>query len=193
MATRSMRSGAPALRQKFVDRGGKYVWIANLDNLGATVDRALLGLFIECGRAVMVEVAEKEKGDRGGIPVHAPTPGGAASCPPGASRSIGCRKGSTPRRFASSTRTRSSFGPTVQGARGQRRVELVRGRKGQVDGKSAVQFERLVQEITTAVDAAYVRVPRHGAAARFLPVKDFDELAARKEDIEAVARSRGML
>jgi UTP--glucose-1-phosphate uridylyltransferase len=62
-----------------------------------------------------------------------------------------------------------------------------------VDGAPAVQFERLLQEITTALDAAYVRVPRYGAAARFLPVKDWDELARRKGDIEAVVRARGML
>ena len=48
-------------------------------------------------------------------------------------------------------------------------------------------------EITSALPSAYVRVPRYGAAARFLPAKDFDELARRKGDIEAVARARGML
>ncbi len=42
------RSG---LLRAFVDRGGKYVWIANLDHLGATIDRALLGLFVERARA----------------------------------------------------------------------------------------------------------------------------------------------
>src|SRR5882672_3116572 len=31
----------------FVERGGKHVWIANLDNLGATISPALLGRFIE--------------------------------------------------------------------------------------------------------------------------------------------------
>ena len=52
-------------------RGGKYVWIANLDNLGATIDEALLGSFIESGADVQVEVAPKAEGDRGGIPVWA--------------------------------------------------------------------------------------------------------------------------
>ena len=41
--------------------------------------------------------------------------------------------------------------------------------------------------------AAYARVPRDGAVARFLPVKDYDELAKRRDDIRAVAAARGML
>ena len=47
------------------------MWIANLDNLGATIDEALLGSFIESGAEVQVEVAPKAEGDRGGIPVWA--------------------------------------------------------------------------------------------------------------------------
>jgi len=61
-----------------------------------------------------------------------------------------------------------------------------------VDGAVAIQFERLLQEITSACEAAYVRVPRDGARSRFLPVKDHDELAKRRADIEAVARARHM-
>jgi UTP--glucose-1-phosphate uridylyltransferase len=38
-----------------------------------------------------------------------------------------------------------------------------------------------------------MRVPRDGAASRFLPVKDIDELARRREDIMQVARARGMV
>jgi UTP--glucose-1-phosphate uridylyltransferase len=57
----------------------------------------------------------------------------------------------------------------------------------------AVQFERLLQELTAAMPAVYARVPRDGVGSRFLPVKDFDDLAKRREDIRAVARARGMI
>src|SRR5206468_1642881 len=64
----------------------------------------------------------------------------------------------------------------------------------QVDGKTAIQFERLLQEITAQMETTtYVEVPRDGAASRFLPVKDFDELDRRRADIEVVARARGMV
>ena len=55
------------------------------------------------------------------------------------------------------------------------------------------QFERLVNEVTSFLPSRYVLVPRSGAAARFLPVKDHEELAQRRGEIELVARSRGML
>ena len=180
------RSG---LLRAFVEGGGKYVWIANLDNLGASIDRALLGLFIESKRDLFVECAEKEKGDRGGIPVHAPTPSGAR-------RMQVLEEFRLPRGFdAESVRVfntntflvRADLLLAAEVAWSWFEVEK------NVDGAPAVQFERLLQEITTVLDAAYVRVPRYGAAARFLPVKDWDELARRKGDIEAVVRARGML
>jgi UTP--glucose-1-phosphate uridylyltransferase len=180
------RSG---LLHAFVAAGGKYVWIANLDNLGAAIDLPLLGLFIESGRDVMVEVAEKEKGDRGGIPVHAPAPSGAR-------RLQVLEEFRLPKGFdAEAVRVFNTNTFLVKAERlldvdvkwGWFEVEK------KVDGKTAVQFERLLQEITSALDAAYVRVPRYGASARFLPVKDHDELARRRADIEAVARARGML
>jgi UTP--glucose-1-phosphate uridylyltransferase len=62
-----------------------------------------------------------------------------------------------------------------------------------VGDRTAVQFERLLQELTAAMPSTYVRVPRDGVAARFLPVKDHEELARRRDDIRAVAAARGML
>ncbi len=137
----------------------------------------------------MVEVAEKEAGDKGGIPVHALAPGGAR-------RLQVLEEFRLPKGFdAAQVRVFNTNTFLVRAARlldvvvewGWFEVEK------KVDGRPAVQFERLLQEITSALPAAYVRVPRQGAAARFLPAKDFDELARRKGDIEAVARGRGMI
>jgi len=49
------RSG---LLDRFIASGGKTVWIANLDNLGATIDESVLGFFLDTGKDVMVEVCE---------------------------------------------------------------------------------------------------------------------------------------
>ena len=46
--------------------------------------------------------------------------------------------------------------------------------------------------IVLTLPAAYAQVPRDGSASRFLPVKDFDELAKRRDEIRAVAAARGM-
>jgi UTP--glucose-1-phosphate uridylyltransferase len=62
-----------------------------------------------------------------------------------------------------------------------------------VDGRRAVQFERLLGEITVGLSARFVRVPREGIHSRFLPVKDTAELERRQPEIEAIAKLRGML
>jgi UTP--glucose-1-phosphate uridylyltransferase len=62
-----------------------------------------------------------------------------------------------------------------------------------VDGKSVIQFERLVNELTSVLPTKYLHLPRTGEKSRFLPVKDNEELAARAAEIELVARSHGWL
>jgi UTP--glucose-1-phosphate uridylyltransferase len=174
------RSG---LLRAFRKSGGKYVWIANLDNLGATVDPAGLGAFITSGSDVMVEVCEKAAGDRGGIPVHAQ------------GRLQVLEEFRLPQDFdASQVRVFNTNTFLV-------RADVLETAKiewnwfeveKKVDGLPAIQFERLLQELTAATAAAYIRVPRNGSSSRFLPVKDHDELGRRRAEIEAVARARGM-
>jgi UTP--glucose-1-phosphate uridylyltransferase len=175
------RSG---LLKEFIANGGKYVWIANLDNLGAVVDEAILGTFIASKSDVMVEVAEKEEGDRGGIPVHAQ------------GKLQVLEEFRLPRTFdAASVRVfntntflvRAEALASVNVDWNWFEVEK------KVDGKTAVQFERLLQELTGALPASYIRVPREGSGSRFLPAKDYDELARRRSTIAEVARVRGIL
>jgi UTP--glucose-1-phosphate uridylyltransferase len=183
------RSG---LLARFVDGGGKYVWIANLDNLGASVDPAILGLFMGQDAEVMVEAAPKEAGDKGGIPVWAEAEG---------------PDGRATRRLQVLEEFRLPVGFDAAAVRVfntntflVRAAALLGSRirwswfevEKKVGDRPAVQFERLLQELTAALPAAYVRVPRDGLGARFLPVKDHDELARRRDAIRAVAAARGM-
>jgi UTP--glucose-1-phosphate uridylyltransferase len=187
------RSG---LLASFLARGGKYVWIANLDNLGASIDEALLGAFIEGaerGTEVLVEVAPKVPGDRGGIPVWADTRDD---------------EGRVVRRLQvlEEFRLPAGFDANSVGVFNTNTFLVTAGALAylkvrwswfqvdkKVDGRTAVQFERLLQELTSATTAAYVRVPRDGAESRFLPVKDYDELAKRVHEIRTVAEARGMM
>ena len=174
------------LLDRFVAAGGKYVWITNIDNLGASIDPAILGRFIEAtqkGIDVQCEVCRKE-GDKGGIPVHA--------------------EGKL--QVLEEFRLPAGFDPSTVSVFNTNTF-LVRAEpllkqpltwtyfevEKKVDGRPAVQFERLLQEITAQMPSTYIEVPRDGAASRFLPVKDFDELAKRRADIELVARARGMM
>jgi UTP--glucose-1-phosphate uridylyltransferase len=184
------RSG---LLSEFVDRGGRYVWIANLDNLGATIDASLLGWFIKQNADVMVEVAPKVPGDRGGIPVWADAQGSDGR-PVGRLQVL--EEFRLPKGFDASAVGVFNTNTFLVRAHALLRTRVawswceVEKRVG--DG-IAVQFERLLQELTAAMHATYARVPREGASSRFLPVKDLEELAARREDIRAVAKTRGMI
>jgi UTP--glucose-1-phosphate uridylyltransferase len=60
-----------------------------------------------------------------------------------------------------------------------------------IGDRNAVQFERIVNEITSAIEPHLLRVPREGVEARFLPVKDTAELERRQPEIEAIVKARG--
>jgi UTP--glucose-1-phosphate uridylyltransferase len=175
------RSG---LLAAFRAAGGKYVWIANLDNLGGAIDPVLLGHFLETGCDVMVEVAPKAPGDRGGIPVWAN------------GRLQVLEEFRLPKGFDASTVQVFNTNTFLVRADALAEADISWNWfevEKKVDGRTAIQFERLLQELTAAMRAAYVAVPREGAASRFLPVKDFDELARRRTDLEAALRVRRLL
>lgn len=170
----------------FVDNGGKYVWITNVDNLGASIDDAILGFFVdEAGKGVDVlcEVCPKA-GDKGGIPVHAE---GKVQV---------LEEFRLPEGFDPATvhvfNTNTFLVKAEPIARAPLSWTYFEVEK-KVDGKPAIQFERLVQEITSHLPTIFLEVPRDGISSRFLPVKDHDELARRRDDIMAVARVRGMV
>jgi UTP--glucose-1-phosphate uridylyltransferase len=174
------RSG---LLGRFRERGGKYVWIANLDNLGATVDPALLGAHIDGGTALSVEVVDKA-GDKGGIPVR--HDGKAVIC-----EDFRLPKSFDPARVTVfNTNTFLANAEALDGYAAPFTYCVVEKKVGP---KTAIQRERLLGELTFHLPTRFLRVPRDGASSRFLPVKDHDELARRRPDIEAVARARGML
>ena len=163
------------------------------DNLGATIDPALLGAFIERSGDLMVEVTAKVSGDRGGIPVWADAHGTDGRV---VRRLQVLEEFRLPVGFDAASVRVFNKNTFVVRAEALLRTD-VRWSWFEVDKKvgerPAVQFERLLQELTAAMPALYARVPRDGVASRFLPVKDLDELSARRADIEAVARARGMI
>lgn len=184
------RSG---LLSAFIEQGGRFVWIANLDNLGATVDPALLGYFAAQDAHLLVEVAPKAPGDRGGIPVWADARD---------------QEGHKVRRLQVLEEFRLPEGFDASAVRVfNTNTFLIRADalhdarvswnwcevEKKVGDSVAIQFERLLQDLTAAMPATYVRVPRESSASRFLPAKDHEELARRRETIAAVAAARGMI
>jgi UTP--glucose-1-phosphate uridylyltransferase len=174
---------ASGLLDRFVARGGKTVWIANLDNLGATIDPAVLGFHLEHQGSLTVEVVSKVGTDRGGGPVR------------WNGKRIIAEEVRLPTGFDVATMpvfsTNTFLVQAEQLAKLDMKWTYVEVEK-KVGAQKAVQFERIVNEITTALEPVMLRVPRDGVAARFLPVKDVAELEHRRGEIEAIARARGL-
>jgi UTP--glucose-1-phosphate uridylyltransferase len=158
--------------------------VANLDNLGATLDPAIVGFHVARGRPVTCEVVDKLASDKGGIPVRHD------------GRTVVLEEFRIPPSFdpaqvrVFNTNT-FHFDASALAAKDTQWTYFVVEKK--VSGRPAIQFERLINELTSYLDTTYLRVPRTGAESRFLPIKDREELARRQPEIEAVARSRGMI
>ena len=172
------------LLERFVARGGRTLLATNLDNLGGTVDPVVLGFHLDHGKPVTSEVVDKLGDDRGGIPVRVD----------GKLRAL--EEFRLPKSF-DPTQVRV-FNTNVFHIDARELLQLDMDWrfytvKKKVDGVEVVQFERIVNEITGELDTVYLRLPRTGPNARFLPVKDFDELERRRPEIEAVASARGFL
>ena len=174
-----------ALLSSFLQRGGRRtLWIANLDNVGASIDPLVLGWHLESGAELTVEVVEKVGTDRGGIPVR-------YEGRPVVLEELRLPKGFDPRsvRVFNTNTFLVDAQALARLAMDFTYLEVAKV----VDGRTAIQHERLIGELTTALRTKFVKVPRHGLESRFLPVKDRAELEARREHIRAVAAARGLL
>ncbi len=172
------------LLARFRENGGRYVWIANIDNLGATVDPALLGAHIRGGSPLSVELVDKVGSDRGGGPVRWDD------------RKVIVEEMRLPVGFDATQVPVFNTNTFLVNAKELDELAMdwtYIAVEKTAFGRKSLQFERLIGEMTVALTPRFVRVPRDGTAARFLPVKDNDELARRGPEIEAIARARGML
>lgn len=169
--------------ERFLDRGGRTLLMSNVDNLAASLDPAVIGAHLDSGAEMTVEVVARQKGDPGGAPLRVDgklqivedfrLPGGFA-------------------RDSLPVFNTNTFVLDAEPLRGDLPLTWFVVKK-HVDGRDAIQFEHLVGELSAHLECSLLEVSREGAEARFLPVKDPDELARRLPDIEAVMRARGVL
>jgi UTP--glucose-1-phosphate uridylyltransferase len=171
------------LLDRFVAGGGRTLMLANLDNLGATLDAAVTGWHLAHEVGLTCEVVDAA-GDRGGWPVRwngRPVILEDFRLPPGFDPA-------TAGVFNTNT-----FHVDAEELVGHEadwtwfRVEK------EVDGRTAIQHERLLGELTSHLETRFLQVPRTGPGSRFLPAKDFDELDARRPELRAALTARGIL
>ncbi len=166
--------------QRFRDAGGTTIAMSNVDNLGATLDPAMIALHHELGGAMTVEVVDKAPGDKGGAPALLD----------GVPQIIeGFRFPADFDQDSIGVFNTNTF--VFDAAAIDRDFDLPYYRvEKSVDGAKVIQFERLAGELSAHLPTRFVRVERTGPDTRFLPVKDPEELARQLPLIAAVASSR---
>lgn len=174
------RSGA---LDRFRDAGGEVLFMSNIDNLGATLEPAVLGAHLVADQRMTVEVVEKEPGDAGGAPALVD------------GRLVLVEGFRFPSGFDQDTIgvfSTNTFWFDVDVLDTDFDLTWCAVRK-EVDGRETIQFERIVNEVTRWVDAQFLVVPRTGDHGRFQPVKDPAELDRRRSDIVEILTARGIL
>jgi UTP--glucose-1-phosphate uridylyltransferase len=164
-------------------QGGRFLFVSNVDNLGATLDPAVIGAHVESGARITVEVVRKEKGDKGGAPARVdgvPQIVESFRFPPAFDQDA-IPVFNTNTLVFEATALDRDFALTYFVVRKQ------------VEGREAIQFERLVGELTAFLPTSFLEVERGGADGRFQPVKDPEELDRRRADITALLGARGVI
>jgi UTP--glucose-1-phosphate uridylyltransferase len=170
------------LLRELARRGVEAIVLSNVDNLGAELDPVLVGLHLKRARPLTTEVARTLPGDVGGAPAFVD----------GKLQIVeGFR---FPRGFDF---TRVPFLATntfvISRALLERQHELSWFYvEKNVDGKTAVQMERLVNELSRFAPTTYVATPRGGPRGRFFPIKVREDLERLRADPELVRRFAGI-
>jgi UTP--glucose-1-phosphate uridylyltransferase len=146
-------------------RGIRTLMLSNVDNLGARVDPRVLAAHRAAGNPLTIEVAAAE-GDPGGAPA---------------------RVDGRPQ-IVEGFRFPPSFDPHTLPVFNTNslvvEVDALEERHSltwfyvekDVEGRKAVQLERLVNELSAFLPTTYLLVPRHGPRSRFVPVKTPEDL-----------------
>lgn len=167
----------------FEERGGKYFTLSNVDNLGAALDPAVIGAHIEGGNPMTVELVDTDPGDVGGFPALVD---GKVTVVEAFRIPESFDVGSIP------VFNTNSFVFNAEVLRRPYDLQWFAVTK-KVDSRPAVQFERLVGQMTDFVEVTWLRVPRRGENSRFVPIKTPEDLAAQAPVLEAILRAQGVI
>ena len=170
---------ASGVLDAFRAAGGKVLFMSNVDNVAATLDPAVIGAHLAQGAKITAEVVRKEPGDRGGAPARVD----------GVPQIVEAFR--FPKAFDQDGLplfNTNTFAFDAEAIDRDFDLTFFRVEK-KVDDAQVIQFERLVGQLTAFLPSHFLEVPR----ARFLPVKDPEELELRRPDIEALLRARGIL
>ncbi|MBC7171593.1 MAG: UTP--glucose-1-phosphate uridylyltransferase, partial [Polyangiaceae bacterium] len=137
---------------RFLAAGGRTLFMSNVDNLTATLDPAVIGAHLETNASITVEVADKAPGDKGGAPARVD---GQLEIVEAFRFPEGFDQDSIP---VFNTNTLLLDARAID-----RDFDLTWfAVEKEVDGRRAVQFERLVGQLTAFLPSHFLRIERQG-------------------------------
>jgi UTP--glucose-1-phosphate uridylyltransferase len=168
---------------RFRAAGGKLLAVSNVDNVAATLDPVVIGAHIASKKPLTAETVQKEKGDRGGAPARVD----------GVLQIVeSFRFPPTFDQDAIPVFNTNTF--VFDAAAIDRAFDLTWfAVSKKIDGREAIQFERLMGQLTAFLPSHFLRVDRDGIDGRFQPAKDPEELASRRDEIRRILQSRKIL
>ena len=173
----------PALRRsgtldELRRRGVEHIAVSNVDNLGARLDPVVIGAHLLSGRPMTAEVARKE-GDLGGAPARVDGRLGLLEGP------------QFPADFDQdrievfNTNTTMLATDAIDRDFDLQWLYVLKS----VDGRKAVQLERLYHHVSWELDTTYLVVPRSGPRGRFFPIKEPVDLEAARPALREMLSS----
>jgi len=158
----------PALRgsgllDSFLSQGGKYIVFVNVNNIMARLEPSLVGQHIKSGRPVTCEVVDRLPTDAGGV-----------LCDVGGVDQIVEEFRITGGVDMTKFSWLNTNSMTVDANLTFDEVRWSWHRtKRNVEGKLVVQYERLLQDLTSTFQTSYIASPRH---SRYMPVRTVEDL-----------------
>ena len=169
--------------EDFIARGGRWLTVSNVDNLGASLDPRVIGLHIEKGTPMTVEIVRPNQRDVGGFPAIVN------------GKMMIVEAFRAPASFDVNTIpvfNTNTFVFDAEALLGKLELDWFAAFKN-VDGRDVVQFERLVGQLTEFIDVTWLLVPRRGPFSRFMPIKVPADLERREAELTEMLRAQGVL
>ena len=168
---------------RFIAGGGRHLFVTNIDNTGATLDAAVVGLHLHNGAPLTFEVTTPSPGVVGGAPYF--LDGHLQIL-----EDFRVPASSRPEQLVA-INTNSLMIDATQLEQPHPLTWFVVEKT--VDGTAVVQFERLVGELSASMRTTMALVDSDGADGRFQPVKDPEELERRQPQIRRILEARNII
>ncbi len=159
--------------KEFLESSGKYIFLSNVDNLGATVEPAILGFHIRENREMTAEVAQKSKKDEGGAPILVD------------GKLVIVESFRIPRSFdVSKIPVFNCNSYWINAESLEKDFSLPRYMvEKKSEGKKVIQFEHICGDMSAFLKTSYLKVSRN---KRFFPIKRPRDLERQRETLKKI-------